>query len=110
MEQQSSGRLAIRCIRPDLTSDRGRDEREMRRIGVQLGYAVDDTVVVINPWCEGPYTTVMSALGDTQADAVIVMDLGHIDGIDHAIRQRAQIITVEGERVLERSMSKVTIA
>lgn len=102
-----SGRLAIRCLRPDLTSDRERDEREMGRIGVQLGYAVDETIIVIDPHREGPWTTIMLALRRTQATAVIVPDHAHIDGIDSWIRQHAELITVEGERVLERSMSRV---
>ncbi|MGF6889603.1 hypothetical protein ABIA39_009054 [Nocardia sp. GAS34] len=102
---QSSGRLAIRCIRPDLSADRDHDEREMSRIGVQLGYAVDETVVELDPPREGIYTTVMLALRRSQADAVIVVDLEHVDSIDGAIRERAVLITVEGEHVLERAVA-----
>jgi hypothetical protein len=102
---QSSGRLAIRCIRPDLSGDRNRDEREMSRIGVQLGYAVDETVVELDPRTAGVYTTVMLALRRSQAEAVIVVDLEHVDGIDGAIRERAVLITVEGEHVLERAVA-----
>jgi|GEM_PF-3087812 len=105
---QSSGRLAIRCIRPDLSGDRDRDEREMSRIGVRLGYAVDETVVELDPRAAGVYTTVMLALRRTQADAVIVQDLEHVEGIDHAIRERAVLIAVEGERVLERAVVGAT--
>lgn len=101
--QPPSGRLAIRCLRPDMTGDRDRDEREMSRTGAQLGYAVDKTTVILNPLREGPWTTIMLALRGAHADAVIVPDLGHVDGIDHWIRQHAQLITVVGERVLERT-------
>jgi len=97
------GRLAIRCVRPDLTDDRERDERQMTAVGVRLGYAVDEVVVIIDPSREGPLTTVMNALARTKADAVIVPDLDHIDGIDKRIRERAQLITVVGEEMLARA-------
>jgi len=102
-------RLAIRCIRPELITqtDRERIEQEMTDLGVRLGRAVDVAVVEIDPAREGAFTTVMLALRRTGADAVIVPDLGHVDGIDGWIRGEAQIITLRGEKVLERaSMSR----
>lgn len=101
----ASGRLAIRCIRPDLTADRYRDEHEMGNIGILLARAVDATVIpiVIDPRREGPATTVLEAIARTGADAVIVPDLEHVDGIDHLIRERADLITVHPPRVLERA-------
>ncbi len=100
------GRLALRCIRPDLTTDQDRDERAMRELGVRLGYAVDDTVVTLDPTVQGPYTTIMLALRASGANAVIVPDHEHIDGLDHAIREWVQLITVEGERVLGRAFMR----
>lgn len=102
-KNEGTSRLAIRCIRPDLTDDRDRDEHEMMELGVRLGYAVDETAIRIDPTKEGPYATVMLALGRTRADAVIVPDLEHVDGIDGAIRERVLLITLEGERVLTRT-------
>ncbi|WP_280265179.1 hypothetical protein [Nocardia wallacei] len=99
----SPGRLAIRCIRPDLTGDRNRDEQQMTEIGVLLGYAVDEVVVVLDPSREWPLITIENALNRTKADAVIVPDLEHIDGLERPIRERAQLITVEGEKILERA-------
>lgn len=98
-----SGRLAIRCIRPDLTDDRDRDEREMRDLGVQLSRAVDDTVVEIDPLREGPARTVLEAIARTGATAVIVTDLEVVNGIEYWIRERADLITVRPPRVLERA-------
>ncbi len=102
-----SGRLAIRCMRPDLSDDCGRDEREMTRIGVQLGYAVDEELVVIDPFREGPFTTVWLALRRTRADAVIVPSLEHVNGLEQSIRLKAQLITVQGEQVLERDPASI---
>lgn len=109
MESTTSGRLAICCIRPDLTNDRERDERAMRDLGVRLGYAVDDTVVPLDPLKQGLYTTIMLALRASGANAVIVPDFEHIDGLDRIIRDHAQLITLEGERVLERSMLRSSV-
>ncbi|WP_024802311.1 hypothetical protein [Nocardia sp. BMG51109] len=75
----------------------------MTEIGVRLGYAVDGVVVVLAPSREWPLTTVENALKRTKANAVIVPDLEHIDGLDRQIRERAQIVTVEGEKILERA-------
>ncbi|WP_429454956.1 hypothetical protein [Nocardia sp. GP40] len=82
----------------------------MTELGQRLGRAVDETTVVLDPRREGPWTTVMLALRRTQADAVIVPHLGHVDGIDGWIREHAQLITVQGERVLERSASRASAA
>jgi hypothetical protein len=102
MHPSRSGRLAIRCLRPELSDDYERDEREMTRIGVQHGYAVDEELVVIDPLHEGPFTTVWLALRRTRADAVIVPSLEHVDGLEQSIRLKAHLITVQGEQVLER--------
>jgi hypothetical protein len=96
--------LAIRLIRPGLTDDRERDEREMRELGVRLTYAVDDTVVELDPDREGIYTTIMLALRSTGADAVIVRDYEQLGDACHSIREHAQVITVEPERVLGRAV------
>ncbi|GAB2690381.1 hypothetical protein [Nocardia thraciensis] len=101
------GRLAIRCIRPDLTNDRDGDELRATQVGVRLGYAVDEAVVVLDPSCEGPLVTVVNALARTGADAVIVPDLLHVIGIDSAIRLRVDLITADDGAVLERQISSV---
>ena len=98
---------AIRCFRPDLSEDCERDEREMTRGGVELGYAVDEALVVIDLSREGPFTTVWLALRRTEADAVIVPSLEHIDGLEQSIRLKARIITVQGERILERDRASI---
>ncbi len=105
-------RVAIRCIRPELVaaSDRERIEQEMTDLGVRLGRAVDVTTVEIDPTREGPYTTVRLALRRTGADAVIVHDLEHVDGIDDWIRQHAELITLKGEKVLERAATTAASA
>ncbi len=101
----ATARLAILCIRPELIAqtDRKRIVQAMTDLGVRLGRAVDTVVVEIDPAREGAFTTVMLALRRTGADAVIVPDLGHVDGIDGWIRGQAQIITLQGEKVLERA-------
>ena len=105
-----SGRLAIRCLRPDLSEDCERDEREMTRIGVQLGYAVDEKLVVIDRFREGPFTTIWFALQRTKADAVIVPSLEHIDGLEQSIRLKAELITVKDEKILERDPASIECA
>ncbi|WP_156959449.1 hypothetical protein [Nocardia sp. BMG51109] len=92
----TQGRLAIRCIRPDLTGARDRDEQQMTDTGIRLGYAVDDTVIALDPTWEAPLVTILRELRRTGADAVIVPGLSHIDGIDEVIRLRAKIVTVAG--------------
>lgn len=98
-------RLAIRCIRPELIADADREriEQAMTDLGVRLGRAVDRTVIEIDPVREGAFTTVMLALRRTGADSLIVPDLGHVDGIDGWIRGEVQLITLQGEKVLERA-------
>ena len=98
---------AIRCLRPDLSDDRERDEREMTRIAIQLGYAVDEALVVIDPSREGPFTTIWLALRRTKADTVVVPSLEHIDGLEQSIRLKARIITVEHGKVLERDPASI---
>jgi hypothetical protein len=102
-----SDRLAIRCLRPDLSDDFERDARDMTRISVQLGYAVDEELVVIDPSRQGPFTTVWLALQRTKADAVIVPSLEHVDGLEQSIRLKARIITVQGEKLLERDPTSI---
>lgn len=104
MEQiTSSPRLAIRCYRRDLIAPNeiARIEREMGELGTRLGRAVDLTTVVIDPAVAGPWATVGTAIALTHATDVIVPDLEHVDGIEYWIRQHAQLITLEGERVLK---------
>ena len=98
----STGRLAIRCLRPDLIPalDRARVEQEMTDLAIRLGRAVDLATVEINPSVAGPWATVANAIAHTHATDVIVPDLEHVDGIDGLIRERVQLITLEGERVL----------
>ena len=100
----SSGRLAIRCMRPELIApaDRTRIEQEMTDLAARLGRAVDLVTVEINPTLAGPWATVANAIGRTHATDVIVPDLDHVDGIDHWIRERVQLISLRGERVLGR--------
>ncbi len=97
---RGESRIAIPCLRIEIRG--GNDEVDMREIGARLGYEVGP-LIAIAPEFEGPYTTVMNAIARTGATAVIVPDLEHIDGIARQIRERVQIITVEGERILERS-------
>lgn len=99
-DRKPAQKIAIPCLRIEIRQ--GNDERDMRALGERLGYAVDEHLVVLDLRREGIYTTVMLAIRRTGAEAVIVPDLEHVDGIDHAIRERAQLITVQGERVLER--------
>ncbi|WP_280378575.1 hypothetical protein [Nocardia wallacei] len=99
-------RKAIAVLRIEIRG--GNDEVDMRELGERLGYEVDPILVAINPGSEGPLTTVLLALNRTKATAVIVPDLEHIDGIDSHIRRKAQIITVVGERILERSGLRAT--
>lgn len=101
MDANTTPRKAIAVLRIEIRG--GNDEVDMRALGARLGYAVDAHLVAIDADREGPLATVATALARTGADTVIVPDLEHIDGIDHHIRQRAQIITVAGERVIERA-------
>jgi predicted aconitase len=101
MHTTSANRTAIAVLRIEIRG--GNDERDMREIGTKLGYDVDEQLVAIDPHSEAPLKTVMKALRATGATAVIVPDIDHIDGIDHQIHERALIVTVEGERVLERA-------
>lgn len=100
----SASRLAICCIRCDLIAkkDRERIEKEMAALGTRLGRAVDLTVVEIDPTVAGPWMTIANALGRTHATDVIVPDLAHVEGIEAIVRERAQLITLAGERILQR--------
>jgi len=98
---------AIRCLRPDLSGDCERDGREMTRVGIQLGYAVDEQLVVIDPFREGPFTTIWFALRRTHAHAVIVPSLEHVDGLEQSIRLKAHLIIAQDEMVLERDPASI---
>ncbi|WP_280393270.1 hypothetical protein [Nocardia wallacei] len=98
----ASGQLAIRVLRPEISADSISDVEGAAKVGEQLGYTVGE-VVEIFPRREGAWATVANAIARTGAAAVIVPDLDHIYGIDHLIRERVRIITVEGERILERA-------
>lgn len=91
-----AGRVAIRCIRPDLiaATDRERIEQEMTDLGVHLGCAVDTIVVVIDPDVMGPWATVANAIARSRATHVIVPSLWHVDGIDGLIRARAALVAL----------------
>lgn len=104
MERTSSSRLAICVIRSGLvaSTDLADVVRQMTDLAVRLGRAVDTTTVFIDTTVEGPWTTVATALGRTHATDVIVPDLAHVEGIEALIRERAQLITLAGERVLQR--------
>ncbi|MBU3063137.1 hypothetical protein KO481_16575 [Nocardia sp. NEAU-G5] len=94
-------RLAILLLRTDI---RGADDvRNMRELGARLGYEVADHVVVLDPAVEWPLRTIVRALHGEPGAVMIVPDLEHIDGLDAEVRRMAQVITVEGERVLERA-------
>lgn len=89
-----AGRVAIRCIRPDLTTDRERDEREMTATALRHHLAVDTSTVTIDPDVEGPWTTVALAIARIHATHVIVPNLEHVKGIERQIRARAGLISV----------------
>ncbi|WP_153414796.1 hypothetical protein [Nocardia macrotermitis] len=84
------------------TADRERVENEMAELGARLGRAVDVTTVVIDPSVAGPWATIAAALGRTRATDLIVPNLAHVEGIETLIRERAQLITLTGERILQR--------
>ncbi|WP_067902796.1 hypothetical protein [Nocardia vaccinii] len=94
--------LAIRCIRPDLTTDRAADEQAMTDICGLLGYQVGD-VVVITPTLEGPLVTVMEALAETGANTVIVPAWDHLYGIDRYLRDIVRLVSVASERTRQRA-------
>jgi len=106
MGPTSSGpRTFICCLRREISgADFAAAVYDAYDLGRRLGYAPAGPVVEIDPRREGPATTVLLALARTGADAVITQDLEHVDGIDRLIRDRAELITVEGERVLERAV------
>jgi len=100
-------RIAIPCLRIEIRG--GNDERDMRALGERLGFDVTE-LVAVDPRSEGAYTAVMLAIRRTGAVAVIVPNLQHVEGIDHWIRQHVELITVQGERVLERAVTGVRAA
>jgi len=102
----SRTRIAIPCLRTEIRG--GNDERDMRAVGAKLGYHVDKKLLVLNPTDERPLTTILTALHDTPGAAIIVPNLQHIDGLDDAVRLVAEVITVDGENVLERAHTTVT--
>lgn len=97
-----SAPLAIRCIRPDLTEDRDADEQAMSEIGELLGFQVGE-VVVITPTIEGPLVTVMEALAEAGAEAVIVPGWDHLFGIDRYLRDVVRLVSVASERTRQRA-------
>lgn len=100
---ETSARLAIRCLRPDLIAkdDRERIEQEMTDLGVRLHCAVDAEIVVIDPRELGPWATVANALARTGATHVIVPDLWTVDGIDRQIRARAELISMAAQQIMD---------
>jgi|GEM_PF-2267857 len=101
MHVHAERRVAILALRSELRDSN--DEHNMRDLGARLGYEVDNHVVVLDPTVEWPLRTIMRALHDKPDAVVIVPDLQHIDGLDAAVRLMAEIVTVEGERVLKRA-------
>ena len=108
MQTQPAGRVAVRFIRPDLTGDPAADDQAMTAVGVRFGFAVDETTMLIDPMSEGPLTTVLLALRRRKADAAIVPNFDHVDGIDHHIRRVAHLIVAEDEKMLERAQAEAT--
>ena len=98
------------CVhRPEISADPARDLADMAAIVQRLGY--DQAVTIaIDPELAGPVTTLLTAIGKRRPDAVVVPDLGHVDGIDHLIRSRGTLITVTPERILEQLPSKAAAA
>ncbi|MBF5002413.1 hypothetical protein IRT45_35440 [Nocardia sp. BSTN01] len=94
-------RIAIAVLRIEIRG--GNDEADMVGLAERLGYRLHEQLVEIDPDREGPLVTVTNAIRHAGAEAVIVPDLQHVDGIDEHIRQRALLITVEGERIMQRS-------
>jgi len=97
----SGNRVTIPCLRIDIRQ--GNDERDMRAVGAKLGYHVDEHLLELDPAAEWPLTTIVHALQDKPGAALIVPDLEHLAGIDSAVRLLAAVITVKGERILERA-------
>ncbi len=104
--EPTSDRLAICCVRTDLTTDRERDVRLMCELGERLGRVVVGPPIDLEPLACGIFTTIRLALRTTGATAVIVLDFDQLNGALHAIREHAELITVEGERVLGRAFMR----
>ncbi|WP_067891133.1 hypothetical protein [Nocardia vaccinii] len=107
-----AGRVAVRCIRPDLIAeeDRARIEQEMTDLGVQLGCAVDTIVVVINPDEMGPWATVANAIARARATHVIVPSMWHVDGIDDWIRARTELLALAGPHAGDDAEAKLAMS
>ncbi|MGF6881745.1 hypothetical protein ABH933_001256 [Nocardia sp. GP40] len=98
--------IAIPCLCIEIRRDN--DESDMRRLGQDLGYDVDEQLVELDPDNEWPLTTIVRALQDKPGAAIIVPDLQHVDGLDREIRLIADLITVAEERVLPQGPSERT--
>jgi hypothetical protein len=85
---------------------RGNDIRDLYEVGERLGYNVTD-LVYLDFGVEFPLTTIVRELRTRPGAAVIVPNLRHLDGMDTAVRLLAPIITVEGERVLDRARHRL---
>ncbi|WP_280272174.1 hypothetical protein [Nocardia wallacei] len=111
MTPEHTGRkIAILCRHVDFAATGTRDDQEMSELAKRCGYAIIDNVI-IDPRREGPWVTVLNAIGraitnaecDRIAVAVFVPDVFHVDGIDYYIKKRAVLINVAGEKALERT-------
>lgn len=102
-------RTAIRCLRPEFSRD------PFAEITMMTDFAIahdltPGPVIFIDPRREAPCTTVLTAIAEYGATAVIVPDLEHVDGIDHQIRERARLVTVDQGVILEQLPPKVVAA
>ncbi|MFF3568597.1 hypothetical protein [Nocardia jiangxiensis] len=97
-------KIAIPFLR--IAIRRGNNIRDLYDVGERLGYNVTD-LVYLDARVEFPLTTIVRELHARPGAAAIVPNLRHLDGIDSAVRLIAQVITVEGERVLERARHRL---
>lgn len=97
-------RIAIAYLRTEIRG--GNDVHRMRELGARLGYDVAG-VVTLDATVEFPLTTIVRELHDKPGAAVIVPNMQHLNEIDSVVRLIAPIITVEGERVLERAQHRL---
>lgn len=94
-------RMAIPLLRIEIRQ--GNDEIDMRAVGERLGFRVDETLIVLAEDDDRPLKAIVHALHDKPGAAIIVPTLYHLDGIHAAVGLVAQVVTVAGERVLERA-------
>jgi hypothetical protein len=101
MDANTTPRKAVAVLRIEIRG--GNDERDMIKLAAQLGYELHPRLVTIDPDVAGPLVTVTNAIREAGAEAVIVPNLEHLDGIVRYVGERALIVTVEGERAMQRA-------